>query len=124
VVATVLGNVRLNEERARASASRGYMNATELADYMVRKGLPFREAHDTVGKIVLLAIRQGAELEALTLEELRSFSPLIEEDVFAALSLDETLATKAQPGGTSPARVSEALAEARASLEGERHSPR
>ncbi len=116
VAATVIRNTRLNEERARVAATRGYMNATELADYLVRKGLPFREAHDVVGRIVLLAIEHDVELQALSLEQLRSFSSLIEEDVFEALSLESTLATKAQPGGTSPARVAEALAAARASL--------
>ncbi|MBV9956790.1 MAG: argininosuccinate lyase [Acidobacteria bacterium] len=117
VAATVLGNVTLNEERAREAAARGYMNATELADYLARKGLPFREAHDAVGRIVLRAIERGVELDGLTLEEMRAFSPLIEEDVYAALSLEQTLKTKAQTGGTSPARVAEALTAARALLD-------
>jgi argininosuccinate lyase len=95
------------------------MNATELADYLVRKGLPFREAHDVVGRIVLRAIESGVELEGLSLDELRAFAPLIEEDVYQALSLEQTLATKAQAGGTSPERVAEALAEARARLANE-----
>ena len=90
------------------------MNATELADYLVGKGMPFREAHETVGRIVVKAIERGAELQQLSLDELRSVSPLIEMDVFEALSLDRTLATKSQPGGTAPERVSEALAAARA----------
>jgi argininosuccinate lyase len=117
VAATVLANVSLREERAREAATRGYMNATELADYLARKGVPFREAHDAVGRIVLRAIERGVELDELPLEEMRVFSPLIEEDVYAALSLEETLGTKAQTGGTSPARVAEALAAARASLD-------
>ncbi|MBV9209891.1 MAG: argininosuccinate lyase [Acidobacteria bacterium] len=117
VAATVVKNMRLNEERAREAAARGYMNATELADYLARKGLPFREAHDAVGRIVLRGIELGAELHELSLEEMRAFSPLIEEDVFAALSLEETLRTKSQAGGTSPARVAESLAAARASLD-------
>lgn len=116
VAATVLGNMRLREERAREAAACGYMNATELADYLARKGMPFREAHDVVGRVVLHAIERGVELDELTLEELRAFSPLIEEDVFAALSLEQTLKTKSQAGGTSPERVAEALAAARASL--------
>jgi argininosuccinate lyase len=116
VAATVLGNMRLREERAREAAARGYMNATELADYLARKGMPFREAHDVVGRVVLHAIERGLELDELTLKEMRAFSPLIEEDVFAALSLEQTLKTKSQAGGTSPERVAEALAAARASL--------
>jgi argininosuccinate lyase len=117
VAATVLANVSLKEERAREAATRGYMNATELADYLARKGVPFREAHDAVGRIVLRAIERGVELDGLTLEEMCAFSPLIEEDVYAALSLEQTLGTKAQAGGTSPARVAEALTAARASLD-------
>jgi argininosuccinate lyase len=118
VMATVLGNVRLREERAREAAARGYMNATELADYLARRGMPFREAHEAVGRIVLRAIVLGVELHELPLAEMRALSPLIERDVYAALSLEETLATKSQAGGTSPARVAEALAAARASLDG------
>ncbi|MCA1565597.1 MAG: argininosuccinate lyase [Acidobacteria bacterium] len=116
VMATVLGNVRLREARAREAAARGYMNATELADYLARKGLPFREAHEAVGRIVLHAITRGAELHELPLDELVALSPLIEGDVYDALSLEQTLATKSQAGGTSPARVGAALAAARASL--------
>jgi argininosuccinate lyase len=116
VTATVLRNMRLNENRARESATRGYMNATELADYLVRKGVPFREAHDVVGRIVLRAIESGVELEALTLDSLRQFSTLIEEDVYEALSLEQTLASKSQTGGTAPEQVAKALSEARACL--------
>lgn len=116
VTTTVLGNLRVREERTREAAAHGYMNATELADYLARKGLPFREAHETVGRIVVHAIARAVELEALSLEELRDFSPLIEGDVYEALSLDETLKTKRQTGGTAPERVREALAVARASL--------
>jgi argininosuccinate lyase len=116
VTATVLGNIRLREERTINAAARGFMNATELADYLARKGLPFREAHEAVGRVVLHAIERGVELQDLTLEEMRSFSMLIEDDVYEALSLEQTLATKAQTGGTAPERVREALAAARESL--------
>jgi argininosuccinate lyase len=116
VTATVLKNIRVNSERTGSFASQGYMNATELADYLVRKGMPFREAHATVGKVVLLAIERGTELQDLKLNELRAASPLIEEDVFEALSLERTLATKAQLGGTAPDAVAKSLAEARRSL--------
>jgi len=116
VTATVLRNMRLREDRARDAAARGYMNATELADYLARKGIPFREAHDAVGRVVLRAVDRGVELHELALDELREFSPLIEEDVYEALSLEQTLLTKSQTGGTSPARVAEALAAARAAL--------
>ncbi len=116
VTVTVLRNVRVREERARDAAMRGHMNATELADYLVRKGMPFREAHEAVGRIVLHAVARGAELHDLALEEMRSFSQLIEKDVYDALSLEKTLATKSQTGGTSPDRVAEALSAARVAL--------
>ncbi|MFL6286045.1 MAG: argininosuccinate lyase [Pyrinomonadaceae bacterium] len=116
VTATVLRNVRLREESARDAAGLGYMNATEMADYLARRGLPFREAHEAVGRMVLYGLSKGLELHELELEELREFSPLVAEDVYEALSLEQTLATKSQAGGTSPARVREALEAARASL--------
>jgi argininosuccinate lyase len=109
----VLRNTKLNSERMRAAASKGMMNATELADYLVRKGIPFREAHETVGKIVVSAIEKGVELEELSLDELRTFSNAIDQDVLESLTLEQTLAAKSLPGGTAPARVREALAEAR-----------
>ena len=116
ITSTVLRNVRLNEARAREAASQGSLNATELADYLARKGVSFREAHKTVGRIVKHAMVRQAELNDLSLDDLKSFSTLIEEDVFVSLSLEQTLATKAQKGGTAPERVAEALAAARASL--------
>jgi argininosuccinate lyase len=116
VTATVLRNIRLREGRARDAAAVGYMNATELADYLARRGVPFREAHEVAGRVVLSALSKGLELHELDLEELREFSPLVGEDVYDALSLEQTLATKAQAGGTAPARVAAALAAARASL--------
>jgi argininosuccinate lyase len=116
VAATVLRNMRVREERTRDAASRGYMNATELADYLARKGMPFREAHDVVGRLVLRAIERNVELQDLAFDEMRAFSTLIEEDVYEALSLEKTLATKSQTGGTSPARVVEAISQARAAL--------
>jgi argininosuccinate lyase len=116
VTAVVLGSVSLREGRARELAARGYMNATELADYLARRGLPFREAHEAAGRAVLRALSRGAELHELPLAELRAASPLIGEDVYDALTLDSTLASKSQTGGTAPARVAEALAAARASL--------
>ena len=116
VTTTVLRNLSVNKERARAAATTGYLNATELADYLVRKGLPFRNAHETVGQIVRRAIELGKELDQLSISELREFSTLIAEDVHVALSLEQTLTSKSQTGGTSPASVSNALVEARESL--------
>jgi len=117
ICTTVLRNIRINETRALEAAIHGYLNATELADYLARKGMPFREAHETVGRAVIHAIERGCELEELPIEELKSFTPLIEADVFPALSLKNVLTSKSQAGGTSPIRVAEALATARESLQ-------
>ena len=116
VSATVLRNISVNEERARAAASTGYMNATELADYLVRKGMPFRDAHEVVGKIVMRAIDLGKELDQLTLSDLRESATIFAEDVHVALSLEQTLSSKSQAGGTGPESVASALAAARESL--------
>jgi argininosuccinate lyase len=119
VARIVLQNLKVNEEKTRAAATRGYLNATELADYMVHKGVPFRTAHDLTGKIVLHAISVGRELNELTLGEMQQFTAYIEKDVFDALDLKQTLASKAQIGGTAPERVFEALEEAKKDLRAE-----
>ena len=116
VTTTVLRNLRVNEQRSREAATHGYMNATELADYLVRKGMPFREAHETVGRIVMHAIDRGVELNELPLADLESFSALMDQDVFESLSLENSLATKSQIGGTAPERVAEELKSARRRL--------
>ncbi|HLE64435.1 MAG TPA: argininosuccinate lyase [Pyrinomonadaceae bacterium] len=113
VTATVLGNITINRERMHEAALKGYMNATELADYLVRMGMSFRDAHEAVGRIVLHAIDRGVELQGLPLQELQKFASVIDERVFEVLTLEQTLATKSQTGGTSRAQVSNALARAR-----------
>ena len=117
VTAIVLNNLTLNEIRARDAATTGFLNATELADYLVKKGVPFRTAHDAVGKAVFFALDRGVELNGLSLEDLRQFSPEIDDDVFDALAIERTLSSKSQIGGTSAARVTDALARAREELE-------
>jgi argininosuccinate lyase len=112
----VLQNLSLNKQRMRAAATKGMLNATELADYLVRKGMAFREAHETVGKVVMMVMDKHIELSDLSLEDLQSFSDKIENDVFECLTLEQTLATKSQVGGTAPERVAEALATARRML--------
>ena len=115
--AIVLDNTTVNEERTRDAATAGYLNATELADHLVKKGVPFRTAHETVGRAVLYAISRGKELHELDPDELRQFSDEIGEDVSDALDLGATLAAKGTIGGTSPDRVAEALKAARQYLE-------
>ncbi len=114
----VLRETSLRLPQVEAAVGGGYLNATELAEYLASKGLPFRTAHDLTGRIVLLAIESGRRLEELSLEELREQSDLFEEDVFEAISLRATLESKSLPGGTAPARVAEALRQARSSLQG------
>jgi len=109
----VLRNLRVNPARATEAASTGYMNATDLADYLVRKGLPFRMAHETASQIVLYAIENGKQLEEIPLDKYGEFSSLFQEDVYQAITLDASLSGKAQTGGTSPERVGEALNRAR-----------
>jgi len=116
VTATVLRNIELNRERARAAAIRDYTNATDLADYLVRKGLEFRKAHEVIGHIVVYAIEQGRELNDLTLEQCQQFSSLFEQDLFDAISLESSLAGKKQLGGTAPEQVQQELQRAKATL--------
>lgn len=115
--AIVVENTVVDEERTFDAAISGYLNATELADYLVRKGMPFRTAHDAVGKLVLLAIEQGKELNALSLDEMRSVSSEISDDVFDSLSLESALASRSAVGGTSRERVEQQLQAAREGLE-------
>jgi len=113
VMATVLRNVKVNSARTRKAATVGYLNATDLADYLVRKGLEFRKAHELVGRVVMHAIKHGKPLEDLPLEEYRELSAVFGEDLYESLSLETSLAGKSALGGTSPERVKEALAKAR-----------
>jgi argininosuccinate lyase len=116
ITATVLAGITLNEQRVLEAASSGYMNATEVADYLVRKGMPFREAHEVVGRVVRRAIELEVELEQMELSEFRLISNVFENDVYAVLSLDATLHAKDVVGGTSPEQVGRALETARESL--------
>jgi argininosuccinate lyase len=109
-------NIKLNEAATKDAATHGFLNATELADHLVKKGVSFRTAHDLVGKIVLYASETNRELHDLELDDLHRFSTDIGKDVFDALSLERTLASKDRTGGTAPERVAEALAAAKRSL--------
>ena len=102
--------IRFNAARMRAAALEGYTLATEAADYLTRRGVPFREAHRLVGRAVAFAIKEARPLERLTLEEWRTFSPHFESDLFESLTLEAALNAHAVVGGTAPNRVKEALA--------------
>jgi argininosuccinate lyase len=116
VTATVLRNIDLNRDRARASSITDYTNATDLADYLVRRGLEFRKAHEIIGRIVVYALEQGKQLDELTLDECRRFSPLFDEDLFDAISLGSSLAGKRAIGGASSEQVRQELDRAKAIL--------
>ena len=114
VLPPMLVSLTFNAERMREAAGADYSTATDLADYLVRKGLPFRQAHEVVGGVVRHAIETKRALEALSLEELRRFSPLFAADVFQAISVEASLRARSAVGGTSPDAVRRALAEAKA----------
>ena len=102
MAALVFEDLKLNEDQALDAAKGGYSNATELADYLVSKGIPFREAHSLVGRIVLYAISEQRALEDLGLEEYGRFSPVIGQDVYAVLSMDSILSKRNIKGGVAP----------------------
>ena len=112
--AAMLPSVDVQRATCRAAAFKGYSTATDLADYLVKRGLPFRDAHHAVGSAVGHAVAKGVDLSELSLDELRSFSTLIEADVFAVLTLDGSVNARNHWGGTAPAQVRAAIARARA----------
>ena len=109
----IVGAMRPNTAAMRRAAERGYATATDLADYLVERGLPFRDAYDVVGRVVRHAQDRGATLADIPLEELRGFHAAIGADVYEVLSLEGSLAARDHPGGTAPAQVRAAAVEAR-----------
>lgn len=119
VYADMMGHLTCRRERMRAAATQGFSTATDLADYLVRKGIPFRDAHEIVGQAVALGVREGRDLAALTIDELHAFSDRIGPDVYAVLTLDGSVAARDHLGGTAPAQVREAIARARSRMAGD-----
>jgi len=109
----MLALLDVDRARARAAAEGGYAQATDVADYLVGKGLPFREAHHVAGALVAVAHRTDRTLSQVSLAELVALSPLFGEDYFAVVDLDRVVSAKVSPGGTAPHRVDEQLADAR-----------
>ncbi|WP_210397162.1 argininosuccinate lyase [Motiliproteus sediminis] len=101
------------KENMREAAMRGFSTATDLADYLVRKGVAFRDAHDIVGRSVAFGIAESKDLSEMTLEELRQFSEVISDDVFDVLTLEGSVAARNHIGGTAPDQVRAAVARAR-----------
>ncbi|HRD49480.1 MAG: argininosuccinate lyase [Candidatus Competibacter sp.] len=108
--ADMIPALRPKRDNMFQAARRGFATATDLADYLVRKGVPFRDAHEIVGKAVRLGVETGRDLADMALKELQEFSPLIQDDVFAVLSLEGSVAARNVLGGTAPERVREAAA--------------
>ncbi|CAM4147897.1 MULTISPECIES: argininosuccinate lyase [Vibrio] len=109
--------IKVNGERTLEAAKQGYANSTELADYLVAKGIPFREAHHIVGVAVVAAIAKGCALEELSIEELKQFSDVIEHDVYEILTIDSCLEKRSALGGVSPQQVAHAVEQAQQRLE-------
>jgi len=105
IMAEMVGGIVVKADAMERAALKGYATATDLADYLVKKGLPFRDAHEVVAHAVRLALSSGDELGALPLERLRGFHPAIEADVFDVLSLQGSLRARNVVGGTAPAQV-------------------
>ena len=115
--ADMLPNLIPNKENMRAATMKGYATATDLADYLVRKGLAFRDAHEVVGKAVALGVQKGVDLSELSLDELQGFSDLIGEDVFEYLTLEGSLNARNHIGGTAPNQVKMAIERGRQRIE-------
>ncbi|MDQ2076917.1 argininosuccinate lyase [Marinimicrobium sp. ABcell2] len=114
--ADMIPAIQARKENMYESARRGFSTATDLADYLVRKGTPFRDAHEVVGKSVAYGIKTGKDLSEMTLEELQQFSNTIEQDVFDVLTLEGSVAARNHIGGTAPDQVRAAVQRARAEL--------
>ena len=103
--ADMMPHIQPKQEKMRKAAMQGFSTATDLADYLVRKGVAFRDAHEVVGKAVGLGVATGRDLSEMTLAELQDFSAVIEEDVFTVLTLEGSVAARNHFGGTAPEHV-------------------
>ena len=116
IFADMVGGIAPQAEAMAAALTQGFATATDLADYLVKKGLPFRDAHEAVGLAVRAAEEKGVDLPQLSLAELQRFSPLVGDDVFAVLTVAGSLASRKHLGGTAPDQVRAAIGRARARL--------
>lgn len=114
----MVATLKVKGEKTRRAAEEGYILATDLADYLVGKGVPFREAHNIMGGLVQYAVEKGKTFKDLSLSEYKSFSPLFEEDVYS-VTLASSLGARNVPGGTAPGQVAQQLARARKIVQGE-----
>ncbi|MCU7828488.1 MAG: argininosuccinate lyase [Candidatus Thiodiazotropha sp. (ex Myrtea sp. 'scaly one' KF741663)] len=116
VFAEMIPAITCRKEAMREAAMRGFATATDLADYLVRKGMPFRDAHEVVGKAVAFGVAEGRDLSEMSLQELKGFSDTISEDVFQVLTLEGSVSARNHIGGTSPDQVHAAIARAKVRL--------
>ena len=116
VFADMVPTIKTNKENMYQSALKGYTTATDLADYLVKKGLAFRDAHDVVGKAVSYGIKDGKDLSEFSIGELKKFNSLIEEDIFDVISLEGSINSRNHLGGTSPNQISIAIKAGRKSI--------
>jgi argininosuccinate lyase len=116
ILARLWEHVRVNKERMEEMATAGFTLATDVAEYLVLQGVPFRLAHQTVGKLVRYCLEQGKELESLTLDELRGFSKVIDEKIYAVLDLKHSVDSRNSVGGTSLQQVRQAVSSAEEEL--------
>lgn len=117
IFADMIPAITCRRDTMRAAALRGFATATDLADYLVVKGIPFRDAHEIVGKAVALCVERGCDLSDLPLDELQRFSAVIDADVFEVLTLEGSVAARAHVGGTAPSQVRAAIRRARDRLD-------
>ncbi len=120
VLSPLVRGLQVNADRMRQAAEEGFLNATDAADYLVSKGLPFRQAHEVVGRIVRYSLERKKRLDQLTLEELRQYSPLFDEGFHGYIGLEASLSRRGIVGGTAPEQVRKAIQTARADLKKER----
>ena len=117
VFSAMIDTMKILPENMRAAASRGFINATDCADYLAKKGMPFRDAYKITGQLVYACTQSGRTLEELPLSELKEISPLFDADVYEALSMDTCVAQRSSYGGPSPAETSRQIAMLRKFIE-------
>jgi argininosuccinate lyase len=116
IFASMVAGIRVKPDAMRRAALQGYATATDLADYLVKRGMPFRDAHEVVSQAVRFAEARGCDLSEIGIADLQRFSSLIGEDIYQVLSLEGSLASRDHIGGTAPSQVAAAIARARSSL--------
>jgi argininosuccinate lyase len=116
VLAPLVQGLRVDAERMRQATEEGFLNATDAADYLVSKGLPFRQAHEVIGTLVRYCLEQKKRLDQLSLKELLQYSPLFDEGFYSYIPLDASLKRRGNVGGTAPERVQKAIRTARDEL--------